>query len=195
MFGIKNSTPEIAYAQAPEKKSDAIEIVIVSDNHGHKELMEQVLERHNEADYFLHAGDSNLKPTEPVMLPFKCVRGNTDFMLPYEDEIRLTLPTGDIIDVMHGHLHRVNGGVHGLIARAHQKETFPHIICYGHTHIVDVQQIDGKLIIINPGSITSPRGGILEQTYALLHVTKTDYDVYMMNAKSGKVLEMHHFDK
>ena len=51
-----------------------MKIVVVSDNHGRSEPLEQILELHRDADVFIHCGDSELPPQ--FLQGYVCVRGN-----------------------------------------------------------------------------------------------------------------------
>jgi len=199
------SDEEVMKAKLPRKGMSAIEgrkesidpnkieIIIVSDNHMQTEGLKKVLAYHDDVDYFLHCGDSNLDHDHELMKPFITVKGNTDFKQRYWDEEEVKLANGELIWMTHGHEHRVGQGVDGLLRVTKRSKPRPSIILYGHTHVVDVKMIDGCLII-NPGSISLPRDGI-KRTYAKLVVTPESYDVTILDVKDHSLVREFQFPR
>lgn len=169
-------------------------IIIVSDNHMKTDGLKKILERHlDEVNYFFHCGDSNLDHEHEMMKPFIAVKGNTDFMQKYQEEEVVRLANGEHIWIVHGHLHQVNAGVDALLQAAKMSEVMPSVILYGHTHRVDVQMIDGCLII-NPGSISAPRDGIV-RTYVELVVAPESYNVTLLDVRSHRKVREFQFPR
>lgn len=152
-----------------------MKIVIVSDSHGYNQLIDQVLEREAPFDYLIHCGDAeaSLKRYADLTNPylFLAVRGNCDqdYNLPAVLNNRILYYN---VLITHGHHEQVNYGNHGLlrIGRLNHAD----IILYGHTHVPEVTE-DGGILIINPGSLAYPRGEKRIKTYAVLTLTD-DYD-------------------
>lgn len=173
---------------------DALVLLIVSDNHMKKDGLASVLARYaDEVDYFLHCGDSNLEHNDSVMRPFICVKGNTDVMQQYPEDAVVPLLNGQNVLIVHGHRHRVSINTDELLKAASLYQSEPEILLYGHTHCVDVQLRDGRLIV-NPGSISSPRDGIVP-TYAKLLITPEAYDVQIFNAKTHEPFKAFQFQR
>lgn len=173
-----------------------MKIIIVSDNHMRTEGLENVLSQHrHDTDYFLHCGDSNLEHDHELMKAFITVKGNTDYVHRYLYDETVKLPNGELIWITHGHNHYVNQGVDILVdfAPAMSRSQCPSIILYGHTHKVDVQRRE-DLLIINPGSISSPRDGII-RTYAKLMITPEAYEVTILDIKDHSVVKEFQFPK
>ena len=185
-----------AIQKGPKENTDPnnIKILIVSDNHMKTDGLEKVLAHHaEETDYFFHCGDSNLEHHHGLMQPFVTVKGNTDFKQKYQHDEEVKLVNDERVWITHGHKFDVGRGVDGLLACAKRNQIHPAIILYGHTHMVDVQLIDGFLII-NPGSIALPRDGI-RQTYAKLVVTPVAYHVTIFDVKDHSVIREFQFQK
>lgn len=189
----------IGRAPRREKKENEFEIIIASDNHGDERSIEDLLVYHDEADFYLHCGDSNLIPTFHPMNKFTTVKGNTDYGLNYKNEERIYLPTGEKIWMGHGHLFRVgsspdviisNGVVIGIMDDDRKN---PDILLYGHLHKVDVRMEEGFLVI-SPGSITQPRDGSIK-TYAQLFVTPTEYRVNIFNEQTREIIKEFQFPR
>ena len=190
------SRKKIPTKKGPTENTDPnrIEMVIVSDNHMKTTGLKKVLEYHADTtDYFLHCGDSNLNHDHALMKAFTTVKGNTDFMQKYQNEEKVELVNGELVWIVHGHMHQVNRDVNALLQAAKTFETIPSIILYGHTHRVDVKMIEGCLII-NPGSISSPRDGMI-CTYAKLVVTPERYEVAILDVKNHKAIKEFQFPK
>ena len=192
----RQSLKKIPTEKGPRENTDPtnIKMIIVSDNHMKTDGLKKVLAHHaEETDYFLHCGDSNLDPDHNMMKPFITVKGNTDFMQNYQDEEEVRLPNGALIWITHGHKHQVDRGVDMLLRYANILEPFPSIILYGHTHIKDVKML-GDCLIINPGSISTPRDGII-RTYVKLVMTPDAYRVTILDVADHSVVKEFQFLK
>lgn len=138
-------------------------VLIVSDSHGLVKELSEIQSRH-QVDYRIHCGDSELEFDSNPLNGFYKVRGNCDYDRRFPEEEIFELDGMNFL-VVHGHLHQVKIGHDTLISRA--KEVGADVVCYGHTHVAEATTKSSHLII-NPGSIVFPRGGIREKTYAIL---------------------------
>ncbi|MCL1949780.1 MAG: metallophosphoesterase [Turicibacter sp.] len=170
-----------------------MEIIIASDNHYNQKVLELIHGRHHQdADLFLHLGDSQLPYDSPLMKDFIKVAGNCDYDRNYPSHQVQDLPGLDKIFMAHGHEHGVKETTKRLEAAA--KDVGATIACYGHSHCVDVYREDGGLIVINPGSTFLPRN-TRERTYATLTIGPDDYQVKVLQVETGKVLLQKTFEK
>jgi len=173
-----------------------LEIIIASDNHRIIKGLTQILAHYPDADYFLHCGDANLESDHDVMRSFIAVRGNTDYHEGYADDEFVDLASGERIWITHGHRYSVNFGTDNLVKNTKLGFTVTSpvdIILYGHTHKVDVKMQEGMLII-NPGSITRPRDGVL-QTYARLLITTDYYDIQILDVSDHSIIKEFRFPR
>lgn len=92
-----------------------MKIVVVSDNHGRSEPLEQILELHRDADVFIHCGDSELPPQ--FLQGYVCVRGNNDFYYEYP-EMKILELEGHRMMIVHGHHHLYMGQLDMLVSKA-----------------------------------------------------------------------------
>lgn len=148
-------------------------IIVVSDTHRDFSSFEKVINRHPEADYFIHLGDG-IKEAELMQelypdLKILGVRGNCD--LPYqcrEDwDVAGTLQIDEInIFYTHGHIYSVKLDLQPLIDAA--ETLHANIALFGHTHMPLVTY-KHNIHIVNPGSLGEPRRG--ERTYGVLDIT------------------------
>ncbi|OYQ65250.1 YfcE family phosphodiesterase [Aerococcus sp. 1KP-2016] len=141
-----------------------MKILITSDNHGdHEALLDLVVQSDDDIDVFIHCGDSELAEDDNVWGIFHTVQGNMDYG-HFKDAISLSTPEGKIV-VTHGHLNNVNRSLDNLVDLA--KANDADIVMYGHTHVMDDRDIDG-VKVINPGSISQPRGKYPYPSFAIL---------------------------
>lgn len=127
-------------------------VVIVSDSHRLQNELVEIVQRH-QADVFLHCGDSELTTDATYLQHYVTVRGNCDW--DHAFPLEKTLEVGGLrFFVTHGHLYNVKSGLLQLHYRALELDA--DIACYGHSHVANVEQMK-KLLLINPGSIRTPR--------------------------------------
>ena len=129
--------------------------LIVSDTHGKDDNLLEAVKRESPLDKIVHLGDIGRledyieEITDCVCF---CVRGNNDW--------RSTLPAESIIMmgkhrafITHGHSYGVYYGTTDLVRHARALDC--DIVMYGHTHIPEIEE--GRVTVVNPGSLTSPR--------------------------------------
>lgn len=168
-----------------------MKILVVSDNHGDQRILEQLVKRWQpHVDLLIHCGDSELEPSQPVMQQFTMsVLGNNDWGLDYpKEQTKVEGPWR--IYTTHGHLYHVNSTLTPLMLKG--KEQQASMVCYGHTHQLAVTMEDGMLMI-NPGSISLPRGQFarIGGTFAVVELTPTKFIVDYYDRNSQPVPELH----
>lgn len=173
-----------------------MKVFIISDNHGDQQILEQVTQRwRSSVDLMIHCGDSELAPTLPVMSQFDAaVLGNNDWGLAYPLE-KTVVSAGWRIYATHGHRYRVNSTLTPLMLKGQEQQA--QLVCYGHTHQLAVTVEDGMLMI-NPGSISLPRGQYarLGGTFAVVELTPRRFLVDYYDRNSQPVPELHfEFDR
>ncbi len=147
-----------------------MKVLIISDSHGLKEELYQVLDRHkHEVDIMFHCGDSELpKQSFASYENLLIVGGNCDYDHEYDDDIFYEKDQLKVF-VTHGHLHNVKMSAVKLSYRA--EELGANLVCFGHSHIAVAFEENGVLFI-NPGSFRLPRRRI-ERSYAIVDFDKT----------------------
>ncbi len=145
---------------------------IVSDTHGNRQAMDALL-AHPAAEtveVWLHAGDVASDAEYIARMTDKkvySVAGNCDWPnARVKDEYAVDLD-GHRIFLAHGHTYGVRHTTDLLreAAAAEQAD----IAIYGHTHVVEVWEADGVLVV-NPGSLSKPRDAA-EGSFALMTLT------------------------
>ncbi|WP_127942868.1 YfcE family phosphodiesterase [Mycoplasma sp. ATU-Cv-703] len=145
-------------------------ILVISDNHGDKAVMEKVLEKES-YDYSVHLGDSQMSEAEIKSMFNFYVGGNNDQDFSVEEEV---IEFDHLrIAICHGHtVFDRSGGRQLALAQFAQKYRAS-VVFFGHTHIPAWENYQG-LTLINPGSITFPRS-FEGKTYCLVEID--DYKI------------------
>lgn len=137
-------------------------VLILSDTHypysNINKVLYDLIER---CDLIIHCGDLQdndfLEELESFGRKVYAVKGNNfDYLLDRKLPNRVVVDiNGVIIGVCHGH------GPYGkaiLNAKKTFKDEKVDIVCYGHSHVLKVEDIEGRLFI-NPGSFSRSRAG------------------------------------
>ncbi|WP_088068398.1 YfcE family phosphodiesterase [Gottfriedia luciferensis] len=141
-----------------------MKVLIVSDSHGLTKPLLDIADRYRgKVDLMIHCGDSELELEAEELKDFKVVRGNCDFRGEFQEEL-IHHENDFTIYAVHGHLHGIKQSLQKLYYRC--REVGATIACFGHSHVLGTEVIDG-ILFINPGSILLPRMR-KEKTYAIL---------------------------
>lgn len=164
-----------------------MKILAVSDSHGKKDILNELASRYaNKVDHFVHCGDSELSSSDLIWGIMTTVMGNCDYDYQLPDEYRFQAGDRTVL-VVHGHLHSVRGSVAGLKQAAQQAKAT--LVFYGHTHIAKAEQEDG-IVFINPGSISQPRGTLMEKTYCIVTLDGRSATVTYYNDRHQEMADM-----
>lgn len=132
-------------------------IIVISDSHGRKKAVEDILYLHEKVQHVIFLGDGlrDLEDMEYIFpeRTFYKVAGNCDWLSDENTSGMIEL-AGKRIFYTHGHIYGVKSGIGPFknVARQHGAD----IALYGHTHQPYTEYDDG-LYVINPGS-ASPAG-------------------------------------
>ncbi|MBR2810281.1 MAG: metallophosphoesterase family protein [Solobacterium sp.] len=132
-----------------------MKIVVVSDSHGNIRPLHQIMEKHADADLFIHCGDSGWNPSG--LQGWTVVGGNVDYMYDYPLALIEEVGPHKIL-VTHGHAcfssYRPDYGALADYAKDLECDT----VMFGHTHIFYDSTVHG-VRLINPGSTYKNRDG------------------------------------
>ncbi|MDR2465355.1 MAG: metallophosphoesterase [Streptococcaceae bacterium] len=142
--------------------------LVVSDSHGDRDILEEIKkEWSGKVNHFFHNGDSELYSDDELWKTYTVVGGNMDTRSGYSP-VQVTKIGGDVIFQTHGHIQGINYDFSQLYREA---EVSGATIClYGHLHKISANLHNG-ILYVNPGSISLPRGEILEKAYAVIEAT------------------------
>ncbi len=155
-------------------------IGVFSDTHGDISAARRFFDRIAPLDCLFHLGDyaaDGDKLAKLFACPVYAVRGNCDYRsdAPLERQVDLG---GKRFLLLHGHQYYA---MSSLLYRA--EEVHADMVLYGHTHVPDLSA-DGPRLILNPGSLSRPRGGSVESC-ALILLDKNDLNVRFINADNA----------
>ena len=142
--------------------------IIVSDNHNETGILYQVYDQHQDADVFLHLGDSEFQYDDTELSLYHRVKGNCDFYPEFPEEQSITHHDVRAF-YTHGHLYQVNQTRMKLAEKA--KTIGAQLAFYGDTHVAKYENL-ANVHVINPGSISQSRSTV-EETYAELIIDDT----------------------
>ncbi len=147
-----------------------MKILVFSDSHGNNFMMQSIVNMHK-PDKVLHLGDHNsdaiwLKSQTGCDVVF--VAGNCDIGSS-SPLLKVLNVCGKTVFMAHGHKLGVKYGCDSFIAEA--RALGADIALFGHTH-VPCYSFDGRLHVMNPGSISQPRQGSRE-SYGIIEIDET----------------------
>lgn len=106
--------------------------IIISDNHNESGILYHVFEKHQDADAFLHLGDSEFQYNDTELSLYHRVKGNCDFYPEFPEE-EIIEEEGMKAFYTHGHFYDVNRTRMKLAEKA--KSLSCQFAFYGHTHV------------------------------------------------------------
>ncbi|EUJ27405.1 phosphoesterase [Listeria floridensis FSL S10-1187] len=164
-----------------------MKLVVVSDSHSEHDCLTHLKEKYEgKVDAMIHCGDSELSKNDPAIQGFATVRGNCDFGPDFPNELTLDID-GYRIFVTHGHLYNIKMTLMNLRYRA--RELDADFVFFGHSHELGAEMMDNTLIL-NPGSISLPRGPIRVKTYALIESVPEGILVKFMDDQDNELREL-----
>ena len=156
-------------------------IGVFSDTHGDISGARRFFDSLAPLDCLFHLGDcvpDGKKLSKLFSCPLYAVRGNCDYRTeePLERVVDLG---GKRFLLVHGHQYY---SFSSLLYRG--EEVHADMVLYGHTHMPDLSA-DGARLLLNPGSLSRPRGGFTESC-ALILIDGKDLTVRFINADIAK---------
>lgn len=131
-------------------------VLVLSDTHRNFSALEKLLPTMLENDYVFHLGDHQADIMQYRELGDKvysvlgnCDGGGDDLVLEIE-KVKILLT--------HGDRYGVKSSLYKLLLKA--KEVGANVVFYGHTHVANVEKIEG-ITFINPGCMN----GYIDKSY------------------------------
>ncbi len=167
-----------------------MKILVFSDVHGNQEQFKDLLSTHEDAQYVISLGDSELKHHVLQHHDIIAVKGNYPFDagIGYKHVCKID---GWVFLLTHGHKERIKHGYETLYYAMLEAEA--DVAFYGHTHIPDFKHISGKYII-NPGAVHRPRTP-QGPSYLVLDLEKESIVFQWYHAKTHEVLSTKQIEK
>lgn len=161
-----------------------MKLLVISDTHGYLDRAREVLQRlGGRVDAVAHLGDHDLDAMdlqrEFPSLPVYFVRGNNDFS-PVTPSKKMLRFQGRMLLLTHGHKQRVHWNPDTIAYWA--EEQGADAVLFGHTH-QPMYDDRGRVLMLNPGSLSLPRGGGLP-TFGILTIEEN-------GRMEGAIMECH----
>ena len=156
-----------------------MKILIVSDTHRRDGNLTGVLDMVGTPDMLIHCGD--VEGSEDFIRsiagsPVHMVAGNNDFFSDLKKEEEFYI--GDYkVWLTHGHNYYVSMGTEFI--REEAKSRGVDIVMFGHTHRPYLEQ--GKVTVLNPGSLSYPRQEGRRPSYILMELDAKGKTHYRIN--------------
>ena len=151
-----------------------MKILVLSDTHGYIDKARKVIKKNRDIGLIIHLGDyfrdaKKIRDEFPG-IPVEYIYGNSDFMVDDTPAEKILEIEGKRIFMTHGHKYSVKWGYQQLINKAHEMKA--DILLFGHTHVAEIVK-NGNGYVLNPGSISAPRGGGNE-SYAMIEISNNE---------------------
>lgn len=151
-------------------------IIVVSDSHSLQKSLKALCQAHQDADLFLHCGDSELTFLELSKLgPFQSVKGNCDYEA-FDTEMDLEV-SAKKIHVEHGDQF---SNMQSMLYYA--QEIGCDIFMSGHTHVPH-EFFHENILFLNPGSCRQNRDGS-KPSYMVVHIEQNEVKVDLIRLPS-----------
>ena len=144
-------------------------VLVVSDSHGKTDFLIEAIKK-VEPDMMIHCGDVEGQEDYISGLfqgPIYFVKGNCDNFSQKNENLCLTVGAHKVM-ITHGHRYGVGWDLQQLEYAA--EEQGADVALYGHTHVpLVIKEADG-MVVMNPGSISYPRGQKRRPSYGVILV-------------------------
>lgn len=133
-----------------------MKLLIVSDTHGKREEIREIIAREKPFDLLIHLGDVQGDEEYIESLagcPMELVKGNSDRNMEIPREKELILDNRKLF-LTHGHCYGVNTTLDRIYLEGLRRNA--DVVLFGHTH-VPLKLEERMLTLLNPGSVSDPR--------------------------------------
>ena len=160
-----------------------MKIIVVSDTHGNNGSFLETAMAMEKPDLLIHLGDyiSDAKKISKIMkVDYITVKGNGDYGIMDFNEDELLEINGKKIFLTHGHRYNVSYNLENIYHKG--LELGADLILFGHTHVPIIEKTK-ELIIMNPGSPSTPRTIDRKRTFGLITIGE-DIKVELIEIKN-----------
>lgn len=130
-----------------------MKILICSDSHTRLDYFQKVIDL-EEPEMIIFGGDHSTDAIDMSLvyseIPFKIVRGNTDYFDKDTRDIEIFEVNGKKVFLTHGHLFGVKSNLNEIEKKVVSENA--DICIFGHTHREYMKEIDG-VTYLNPGAL------------------------------------------
>ena len=150
-----------------------MKVIVVSDTHGRIDDFVNKLNSVEKPQLIIHLGDyveDGEKIGSITNVDTIIVKGNGDYLnkkYKYDEVLDIG---GKRFFITHGHKYGVKYGLTNLMYRGEKLEA--EIILFGHTHVPLIIK-ESDIMIMNPGSVSYPRGIERRKTFGIIDIGET----------------------
>ncbi|MBM7615169.1 YfcE family phosphodiesterase [Alkaliphilus hydrothermalis] len=149
-------------------------IAVMGDTHHHQQYIKKAMKLLKDVDMIIHTGD-HYGDLQAIVKEYGVkaigVRGNCDHAGEFEI---IEVIAGKRFFICHGHQYDVKRNINTIFYRGREVEA--DIVIFGHSHH-PVFVMEEGMILLNPGSVSEPRGGS-KRSMALIYLggeTKVEF--------------------
>ena len=159
-----------------------MKLLVVSDNHRDRDVLEWVKTAEPDINHLIHLGDSEMSESELTELGFYGVRGNYPFEPKFPNDLIMEYNRVKLL-LTHGHKYGVKLGIYGLVEAALSLSV--QVVFYGHTHMPKINEFE-NILFINPGTISKSRGSYA--SFAVVEILEHRITIQIRETYTNKVL-------
>lgn len=151
-----------------DAKEQVMKVLICSDTHRRHDNLLKVIEKDGPFDFLIHCGDADggeYSISTAANCHCEIVMGNNDFFSDLPREAVFTLG-GKKVWVTHGHNYYVS--LDTAIIKEEALAKGVDVVMFGHTHKPLMEE--GRVLCINPGSLSYPRQADHRSSYMILQI-------------------------
>ena len=163
-----------------------MKIIVFSDNHRDKTVVDWIINHHNDAERIISLGDSEMKEHELSSLGVFGVKGNYPFEPDFPFELEMEFEEVRFF-ITHGHRYFVKTGLYNLKSTLESRKC--DVALFGHTHQAMIKKED-NFLFLNPGSTTHPKLGV-EKSYMIINLLKRNISVELREVYTDKLIKKH----
>ncbi len=149
-----------------------MKVIVVSDTHGRVDNFVNKIKAMEKPELIIHLGDyveDGEKIQALTNIETIIVKGNNDYLNnTYKEDILINIG-GKNFFITHGHKYGVRYRLDNLMYKG--EELGANIILFGHTHVPLILEED-NIRIMNPGSVSYPRGVDRIKTFGIIDIAK-----------------------
>ncbi len=141
-----------------------MKVLVVSDSHGRKELLDRILSKEPDCKEVIFLGDG-IGDIEYVSgfypgIKFTCVRGNNDWNFTVSSEAYRCFD-GVALFACHGDTYGVRSTLRSLFRKAASVQA--RLVLYGHTHVAcEMKDPLTGVVAVNPGAVCDGRYCVID---------------------------------
>lgn len=163
-----------------------MKLVVFSDNHRNKDVVEWIVTTNQDADRIISLGDSEMKEHELSSMGIFGVKGNYPFEPDFPLDLIMTFENIRFL-ITHGHRYFVKTGLYNIKTAMIANDC--DVALFGHTHQALIL-LEDDLLFLNPGSTTSPKL-LINKSYMVITIEDLKISVELREVYTNHLIKKH----